>query len=289
MSRPIAAAGLATRARVPLPAALAALLVLFSGSPAHALVLGVLVSTTGDATLGGLNFEAEDLALYDPATNVATLYFDGDAEFPQEEDIDAVFLRANGNIILSTAGDAQLGSLAFEPEDLVEYNPVTNAATLFFDGDAEFPQEEDIEGVWVFGNGSILLSTVGDATLGGLVNFEPEDLVLYDPVTNVASLYFDGDAEFTLAEEDIDAFSFLNGRLILSTASAASLGGLSFQPDDLVLYDPVTNVASLFMNGDLEFAQTNENIDALFIPEPGTAALLTVGLAGFVVSGRRRK
>jgi hypothetical protein len=160
---------------------------------------------------------------------------------------------------------------------------------LFFDGDAEFTAEEDIEGIWVFGNGSILLATVGNATLGGLA-FEPEDLVLYDPVANVASLFFDGDAEFTLAEEEIDAFSILtNGNLIISTVSAASLGGVAFQPDDLIEYNPATNVASLFFNGDLEFAATNENIDAVFfIPEPSTAVLLMVGLVGLAVSGRRR-
>lgn len=265
-----------------------ALLLLLAAAPVQA--AQILVSTVADATLGGLTFEEEDLVLYDTVTNVASLYFDGDAEFSAEEDIDAVFLLGNGNILLSTAGDATLGSLTFEPEDLVEYNIATNVASLFFDGDAEFTlAEEDIEGVWVFGNGSILLATVSNATLGGLA-FEPEDLVLYDPVANVASLFFDGDAEFTLAEEEIDAFSILtNGNLIISTVGAASLGGVAFQPDDLIEYNPATNAASLFFNGDLEFAATNENIDAVFfIPEPSTAVLLMVGLVGLAVSGRRR-
>jgi hypothetical protein len=268
---------------------LVALLVLLSGSPVQAAQL--LLSTTQDASLGGQAFEPEDLVLYDTVSNAASIYFDGDAEFAAEENVDAVFLLSNGNILLSTAGDATLGGLNFEPEDLVEYNIGSNVASLFFDGDAEFTlAEENIVGVWVFGNGNILLTTFDDASLGGQA-FEPEDLVLYNPVSNVASIFFDGDAEFTLAEEEIDAFSLLaNGNLILSTRSAASLGGLAFQPDDLVEYNPVTNVASLFFNGDLEFAATNENIDAVFaIPEPSTAALLAVGLVGLIAAGRRRK
>jgi hypothetical protein len=37
-------------------------------------------------------------------------------------------------VLLSTRSDATLGTLSFEPEDLVQYDTETNSATLFFDG-----------------------------------------------------------------------------------------------------------------------------------------------------------
>jgi hypothetical protein len=257
-----------------------------SYSPAHA--ISIILSTNAMATLGGLTFQQDDLVQYDPATNVATLFFNGDDEFlANDEDIDAVFLLANGNIVLSTRADATLGGLAFEPEDMVEYNVATNVASLYFDGDAEFGiPEENIDAFDILANGNVILSTADAAILGGL-SFEQEDMVEYNMLTNTASLYFDGDAEFTLAEEDIDAFDILaNGKVLLSTVSAATLGGLTFQPDDLVEYDPVTNVATLVLDGDIEFT-ADEDIDAAFVvPEPSTATLLTLGLAGLIAYRR---
>ena len=98
-------------------------------------------------------------------------------------------------------------------------------------------------------NGHLLLSNEYTAALGG-VSFGPNDLVDYDPATDTATLYFDGDAvSFT---GWIDAVHLLdNGHLVLSTDSAATLGGLSFGDDDLVDYDPVGDSAALYFDGSL--------------------------------------
>ena len=247
------------------------------GSRAQALL--VILSTRSDATLGTLSFEPEDLVQYDTLTDSATLFLDGDAVFVEEENIDAFHLLPNGNILLSTAGGAQIGTLVFAGGDLVEYDPVANAATLYFDGSAEFTlAPENIDALHLLANGHLLLSTVSDATLGTLA-FEAEDLVEYDMVAHTATLFFDGDAEFP-QEEDIDAVDVLaNGHLVLSTADDATLGSLTFEEEDLVEYDPVGNTATLLFDGDAEFTLAEEDIDAVqVIPEPGPAALLTSGL-----------
>lgn len=168
---------------------------LFSGTAdidaAHVLDNGnIILSTVGNATLGGLSFTIGDLAEYNPTTDTATLYFDQDL-FSQAENIDAVHVLDNGNIVLSTVGSATLGGLSFAPDDLTEYNPTTDTATLFLDGSL-FSSAGNIDAVHVLESGNIVLSTLEGATLDGL-SFTCGDLVEYNPTTDVATLYFDED------------------------------------------------------------------------------------------------
>ncbi len=169
---------------------------LFSGNEdinaVHVLANGIIIlSTTGNATLGGLSFGDDDLIAYDPSNNTATLYFDGGALFSNPwEDIDAVYVRDNGNIILSTIGNATLGGLSFSDGDLIEYIPSTDSASLFFD-ESEFSGGVDIDGVHILANGNILLSTDATESLYGLNNFEDGSIIEVNTSTNSATLYFD--------------------------------------------------------------------------------------------------
>lgn len=168
---------------------------LFSGNEdinaVHVLTNGIIIlSTENDATLGGLSFGDDDLVAYDPSSNTATLYFDGGALFSNgAEDIDAVYVRDNGNIILSTQDDATLGGLSFQNGDLVEYNPGINVATLLLD-ENQFSNNTNIDGVHILANGNILLSTNSTETLGGL-SFSDGSIAEYNPGTNTTTLYFD--------------------------------------------------------------------------------------------------
>ena len=130
----------------------------------------IVLSTAGPANLPGLGaFDKDDLVEYDPVALTATLYFDGGALFVPplgDEDIDAVHIRANGHIILSTAGDvvdpnATLGGLTFGGDDLIDYDPGTglgtDTATLYFDGQDLFAAaDEDIDAIHILGQNSIL-------------------------------------------------------------------------------------------------------------------------------------
>jgi hypothetical protein len=160
----------------------------------------IILSTYESATLGGLTFDPGDLVEYDPTTDTATLYFDQDL-FSQAENIDAVHILGGGNIILSTIDTATLGGLSFAEGDLIEYNPTTDTATLYFDASL-FTGTENIDAVHILSNGNIILSTTDAATLGGL-SFGPADLAEYNPSTDVATLYFD-ESNFTSAA-NIDA------------------------------------------------------------------------------------
>ena len=75
-----------------------------------------------------------------------------------------------GNLILSVSGDRTFDGVAFQGGDLIEWDGTT--ATLFFDeadgfgaaGSGEgFVGNEDIDAVYVLGDGEIVLSTTGGA------------------------------------------------------------------------------------------------------------------------------
>jgi MSHA biogenesis protein MshQ len=155
----------------------------------HLLSNGVIIlSTTGNATLGGLTFRNGDLAAYDPATDTASLFFSEDL-FSANENIDAVFVMDNGHLLLSTTGSAQLGGLSFRDGDIIEYDPLTNTATLYFSED-NFSGGADVDAVHLLDNGNLLISAMSTETLGGLT-FTDGSVAEYDPVSDTASLYFD--------------------------------------------------------------------------------------------------
>ena len=181
---------------------------LFSGSEdidaAHLMADGhFVISTIGNATLGGLSFSKGDLVEYDPIADTATLLFDNTL-FSATEDINAVYIRDNGNIVMSTVGSAQLGGLSFGDGDLIEYNPTAGTASLLFDENL-FSGNENIDAMHILDDGHILLSTTNNATLGGL-SFGKGDVAEYDPVAGTASLYFSGDT-FSSVNPNINALS----------------------------------------------------------------------------------
>lgn len=128
------------------------------------------LSTTNQATLGGITFQDEDVVLYDAVLDTASILFDGSSVFSGNEDVNGFHLLDDGRFLLSTNQDAQIGALAFEDEDIVVYDPgigVTSAA-IFLDGDATFAGEEDVDAI--FYNeviGGLFFSTDANATIAG--------------------------------------------------------------------------------------------------------------------------
>ncbi|MBW8040118.1 MAG: PEP-CTERM sorting domain-containing protein [Planctomycetes bacterium] len=262
-----------------------ALLSIVSASPVSATT--IILSTNTGQTLGGLTFGKDALAEYNPTTDLATLFLDGSLLTGTGTNIDSVHILDSGNIILSTAGAATLGGLSFGKNDLIEYNPTTDTSTLYFDG-TSFSGNADIDAAYINGSANIILSTTGNATLGGLT-FTGVDLVEYNPATDTATLFLDG-ILLTGNGTNIDATHILeSGNIILSTAGAATLGGLSFGGGDLAEYNPTTDTATLYFD-ESNFAG-NANVGAVSItsmPEPATVALLGLGCV-VLIGGRKCK
>ncbi len=222
-----------------------------------------ILSTATNATLGGLGFQDGDLAEYDPPPiDTATLFFNENL-FSTNTNIDAFYLRPNGHYILSTSGTATLGGLTFRNGDLVDYDPVLDTATLFFNEDL-FSETEDINAVHLLANGHIILSVnQTPATLGGLT-FRDGDLVEYDPGTDTATLFFSED--LFVSQENVEAVHVRgNGHILIATLNSNTLGGLTYVNGDVVDYDPVLDTSILFH--DHNWFSTIEKVDAFYEAE----------------------
>ncbi|KKO12205.1 DUF6701 domain-containing protein [Pseudohongiella sp.] len=189
------------------------------------------VSTPGnDTSIGGLaNFQNDDLIIYDPATNEAIMFFDDSVtNAGRVDDINAVHLLKNGHLILSANGSSVIGTnnLAFEPWDLVRYDPISGIAYMFLQGSTVFDNHEsvNINGVYVnddcptsagHSECTVLISTTGGATTSfDSLTFTSSDIIALDRSgANVtASVYMEGsdDDVFGATEGngnvDVDAF-----------------------------------------------------------------------------------
>ena len=162
----------------------------------------IVLSTSTDATLGGISFEDGDIVDYDPFADTATVIFSEKPTAGEDIDVDAVHVLDNGNILFSINGSATLGGLSAHPADIIEYNPGFAGFSLYFDHNT-FDSVTDIDGFHLLDDGRLVISTADNATLGGLSVIDG-DLLVYDPVSSNAILYFSEAAHFQ-EDEDVNA------------------------------------------------------------------------------------
>lgn len=228
---------------------------------------GALVFVANTAALAGGKLRAGDVVRYDVAAKTSQRIFIGADVFGANRNVDAVHVASDGSIYLSTDSPAAIGALSFQPEDIVRYNPATGGATLFFDGSTRLASNRNIDAFHLLDNGQFILSVSGGSeTLGGLT-FGVADLVRYNPATDTATLLFDGAVRFGAARDIDGVHQLLSGDLLLSTTSSATLGGLSFGPEDIVQYTGSSDTATLVFDGSSLFADNGEDVNAVHAVE----------------------
>lgn len=190
----------------------------------------------------------------------------------------------NGDQLLSFDITVNLpGGLTAGPGDVVRYNG--SAYSIEFARSAHgIPTGVIVDAVSAIGS-ELLLSFDTTVIVGG-VTADNEDLVWFDGIG--FSLFFDGSAAGVPPELNLIGAQYLgNGHLLLSFDGSGTVGGVSFNANDVLEYDPSGGTWQLAYNGSTEYATWGAaTIDALAATPAGATAMMdlghAVGLAGGV-------
>lgn len=230
------------------------------------------ISTDITTDLGGTIAPDEDVV--EDAGGGAVTKIDLGA-LPAAADVTGYSVATNGNILFSLDIASSLaGGVDVTPRDVVRYNG--SVYTIEFAGaDHGVPAGAKIDAIGVVA-GDLLLSFDVTATVGN-VTADDEDLVrLESTQPDSWSLYFDGSAHGVPAGADLDGADLLDatGHLALSFDISGSAGGVSFDDEDILDFDPVGDTWTMRYDGSAHFASlAAADVDAVFAPEPAAIAL----------------
>jgi len=206
-----------------------------------------------------------------------------------------------GNVLyVSSTTNGNVG-FAFNDEDILRFDPNTNAWTLFFDGSdvGMTDSNADIDAFDILDDGSLLFSILGTATLPDVGSVTSADIVRFTPTSlgtataGAFSWYFDGsDVGLTTTAENIDAIDRLaDGRLLVSTTGSASVTGASANDEDILVFTPTALGATTsgtwavyFDGSDVGLSNSaSEDINGLWVDSNNDIYLSTLG--AFSVTG----
>ena len=195
-------------------------------------------------------------------------------------------------IYISPSTGGRVGGVRFADEDVIAYNSVTEAWSMVFDGSDMGLNRNDVDGLALMDDGSLLLSFIGSQTLPGAGAVRDSDIVQFIPTalgTNTAGtfeLFFDGsDARLSSGSEDIDAIAFTpDGKLVISTVGSFSVPGIAGRDEDLIIFNVVNygpntsgSWARYFDGSDVALRASAEDISSAWIDGDGVISLSTLG------------
>lgn len=205
------------------------------------------------------NAADDDIVAYDLASGTWSRYFDGSDVGLAGADIDAMHVSSDGSILMSFDQPFSIAGLIGGPggaelvddSDIVRFVPTSTGNVtaghfeFFFDGSdvGLTTNGEDIDGLYQFSSGELLVSTNG--AFGGTgFSGSDEDAVLFFPAQYGASTsgswsaYFDGsDVGFgSAAAYDWNALSSDGVDLLFSTIGSYSAAGGSGADEDVSVF-----------------------------------------------------
>ncbi len=260
--------------------------------PSNELLYISFLSTTSVPGLG--NVRDEDIVTYDAATDEWAWYLDGSDVGIGGTDINALSVQADGSVVMSfNSGSFSLSGLTggpsgttVEDSDLVLFTPSATGSnssgswSYYLDGSdiGLTTNGEDIDGVCILDDGTIMMTTLGTARGNGPTNRD-EDVMLFTP-TSLGSAtggtwvtLFDGsDVGFSNSGgEDLNAISLdFDGTLLFSTQGTYSASGSSGADEDVSRFtgtfgSATSGAVQLILDMSALGIHSSEDIDGLSI------------------------
>jgi hypothetical protein len=247
---------------------------------AGSLAFGASTTITVDATVTGT---AGQNVTNTAAVASGTFNFDETTGNNSSTDVSTIVappVSSNERFLLSVSvpgNSTQIGGLAaFENDDYIVYNPLTDAGTLFYDNSGEGYGVNDADAVHLFKNGHVAISAESTSTIGSnTLAFEPEDIVVWDPILGTATMLFDGSAIFDgpiSSNQNIDAVYVKDdGRIVFSTEGPASITfagptTVNFNQGDIVEYDPSDGSVTILVDAsDANIFNGEVQVDGLYV------------------------
>ncbi len=228
------------------------ILVMLMGRAAFALSPLSSIRYTPDITvvLGGTTVTPQNVAEDNLAGTVSLVNI---GTIPNGTDVIAYSPLANGDQLLAFDTTLTLGSLTVRPGDVVRLSGTTYS--LEFDATANgIPNGVMTDAVAQISPNDLLLSFDVTVALGSF-SAAPEDLVRFKDGT--FSLFFDGSVAGVPVGLNLDAIDCLlrNGHLLLSFDGSGTVGGVSFDDEDVLEYSPESNVWALAYDGSAQHAE----------------------------------
>ena len=199
----------------------------------------------------------------------------------------------NELIYISSTSNGNAGGIAFNDEDILVYDSLSETWSMYFDG-SDVGVTGDVNAFALLPDGSILLSFDSSTNVGGLGIADDSDIIRFIPTslgenTSGTFIYYLVGADYGLTTngEDIDAIDFTpDGRLIISTGGSYSVLGASGGDEDLIVLNTNGLDWALYFDGsDVGLNDSSsEEINGVWIdPTNNQIYLTTVG--SFAVTG----
>jgi len=184
---------------------------------------------------------------------------------PENTAIDAYHHLGGGSHLVSFDTSITLGSTTYEPADIVRFNGSTYS--IEFDASTKnIPPGVNVDAL-TMDNGNLLLSFDQAITLSG-TTFDDEDLVRL--VGSSYSMAVNTGNTGVPEELDLDAAHLLaNGHYLFSFDGSGSVGGFSFDDEDVLEYNPSNGAWDLAWDADNTYAAFHyADTDAIFATAP---------------------
>lgn len=217
----------------------------------------IFTSSTSSGKVGTIAFADEDVLLHNPTTGAWSIYFDGSDVLATALDVDAFARLDDGSLLLSFDVSQNISPLGLvDDSDIVRFMPTSLGSVTagsfawYFDGsDVDLSADaEDIDAFAVLPDGRLVVSTIGSASVNGVVKVLDEDLLSFTPsqlgetTSGTWALYFDGSdvGLDTTSSEDLNGvwIDASNSQLYLTTTGLFTVNGASGDGADILVCTP---------------------------------------------------